>query len=336
MNVPKIATHLSPFSTGADRYNAKGYQPALPVEEILRKAASVPGLDAVELNFRNLVNEDNASSIKTMLDQLNLLCANVSINVWGDAHWKYGSLSNPDPARRREAVELITAGMRTTRSLGCGLVSIWPAQDGFDYPFEADYARMMDWFIEGLQDCADAVPDVRICIEYKPKEPRAHLLFDNAARTLWILSKVARRNVGVLLDVGHAWCGYENAAQSAVLLHREAMLDHLHFNDNYGDWDWDMVPGTLRIPEMVELIYWLQEINYQGYYSIDIVSPRIDPVFAVTQSVKNIRRLYHLAERIDRDQFRANLASHNPIANLSSISDQMFSHLEHETYPNLK
>lgn len=331
MTIPKIATHLSPFSTGADRYNAEGYRAGLLTEEILRKAAAVPGLDAVELNFRNLVHEDNVPSIKAILDQLNLSCANVSMNVWGDARWKFGSLSNPDPERRREAVDLITAGMRTTRSLGCGLVSIWPGQDGFDYPFEADYARMMDWFVEGLQACADAVPDVRICIEYKPKEPRSHLLFDNAARTMWILSKVARSNVGVLLDVGHAWCGFENAAQSAVLLQREGLLDHLHFNDNYGDWDWDMVPGTLRIPEMVELIYWLQETNYQGYYSIDIVSPRIDPVEAVTQSVKNIRRLYQLAKRIDREQTRANLALHNPIANLSIMSDLMFSHLEPET-----
>ena len=334
MKFPRIATHLGPFSIGADRYNSKGYQPGLSAEEIFSKVAAVPGLDAVELNFRNIVNEDNASSIKTMLGQHNLACANISMNVWGDARWKLGSLSNPDPQRRREAVALIVAGMRTARSMDCGLVSIWPGQDGFDYPFEVDYAKMVDWFIEGLQTCADAVPDVRICIEYKPKEPRSHLLVDNASRSMWLLSKVARSNVGVLLDVGHAWCGYENAAQSAVLLQREGLLDLLHFNDNYGDWDWDMIPGTLRIYEMVELIYWLKEINYQGYYSIDIISPRIDPVFAITQSVKNIRRLCHLAELIDRDLFRENLASQYPIANLSIVSDLLFSHLEPEAYLN--
>jgi L-rhamnose isomerase len=335
MTFPRVATHLSPFSVGADRYNPKGYQPPVPLEEVLCKAAAVPGLDGVELNFRSSVHEGNASEVKNLLLQLGLKCANVSMNVWGDAKWKFGSLSNPNPARRREAVELIIEGMQTSRSMDCGLVSLWPGQDGFDYPLEVNYVRMVDWFVEGLQACAEAVPDVRICIEYKPKEPRSHLLFDNAARTMWLLSKVARSNVGVLLDVGHAWFGYENAAQSAVLLHREGWLDLLHFNDNYGEWDWDMVPGTLRILESIELIYWLREINYQGYYSIDIVSPRIDPIQAVSQSVKNIKRLYCLAGLIDRDLVEENLSSINPISNLSHISDLLFSHLEVETNPHL-
>jgi len=145
----------------------------------------------------------------------------------------------------------------------------------------------------------DAVPDVRMCIEYKPKEPRTHLLFDTAARTMWVLGKVDRPNLGVLLDVGHGLYAYENVAQSAVLLQREGWLDLIHFNDNYGEWDWDMIPGTVRFWEMLELIFWLREIGYAGYYSIDITA-RGSAVAAVQQSVTNIRRFCKLADRLDR------------------------------------
>jgi xylose isomerase len=178
-----------------------------------------------------------------------------------------------------------------------------------------------------LQVCADAVPDVRLCVEYKPKEPRTHLLFDNAMRTMWILGKADRPNLGVLLDVGHSLFAGENVAQAAALLQREGLLDLLHFNDNYGEWDWDMVPGTVRFWEMLELIFWLRETGYSGYYSIDIIA-RGDPVMAVQQSVTNIQRLYRLAEKLDREAILANLRGAEPMANLKLVSDQVFAALE--------
>ncbi len=323
----RIASHLGPFSPNADRYNPKGYHAPRTPEERIHAAAQIEGLDGVELNFRGLVNEDTAPAIRALLDEVGLACANVSMNVWGDGKWALGSLSNPDPAIRRDAADVITQGMKTARVLGCRLVSLWPGQDGFDYPFEVDYTRQIDWFVEGLQACADTVPDVRICVEYKPKEPRTHLLFDNAARTMWILTKVARPNVGVLLDVGHGLFAYENVAQTAALLQREGWLDLIHFNDNYGEWDWDMIPGTLRFWEMLELVFWLREVNYTGWYSIDIISPRGDPIQAVQQSVTNIRRYVALAEKLDRPALLANLNAGEPMANLKLLSDQVFAAL---------
>ena len=322
-NELKIATHLGPFGSAGDRYNLKGYKPAVGAEERIRQAGTVVGLSGVELNFRGLVDENNAPGIKGLLDQAGLACVNVSMNVWGDARWGLGSLINPEAHVRQAAQELITAGMQTAKALGCHLVSLWPGQDGFDYPFEVDYAAMVDRFISGVRDCADAVPDVRICIEYKTKEPRSHLLVDSAARTMWLINKINRPNVGVLLDVGHSFLAGENVAMSAVLLQREGLLDLLHFNDNYGEWDWDMIPGSLRFWELIELIFWLKETGYTGWNSIDI-SVRGDAAQAVQQSVTNIGRLYRLTERLDRKQLLANLDRMDAAANLKLLSDQVF------------
>jgi xylose isomerase len=293
-------------------------------EDRIRQAGLVSGLSGVELNFRGLVDENSAPAIKSVLEQAGLACVNVSMNVWGDARWGLGSLIHPDAAVREEARALIASGMRTAKALGCHLVSLWPGQDGFDYPFEVDYAAMVDRFISGVQECADVVPDVRICIEYKTKEPRSHLLVDTAARTMWLINKINRSNVGVLLDVGHSFLAGENVAMSAVLLQREGLLDLLHFNDNYGEWDWDMIPGSLRFWELLELIFWLKETGYTGWNSIDINAARSDATQAIQQSVTNIGRLYRLTERLDRHLLLANLARMDGAANLKLLSDQVF------------
>ena len=325
---PKISTHLGYFGSGVDRYNPAGYKKdASPLERI-RLASQVRGLDGVELNYPALVNEETIEEVKSVLNEAGLAVSNVSLNVWGTGKWGMGSLTNPDPTVRTEALEIMRRGIDVAKAVGSPLVSLWPGQDGFDYPFQVDYGATCDWFIQGMRKAAAYDPQMRLCLEYKPKEPRTHLLVDTAARTMWFIGKIGAPNVGVLLDVGHALCAYENVAQSAVLLHREGLLDLLHFNDNYGEWDWDMIPGTVRFWEHIELIFWLRELGYDKWYSIDITMPRGDAVKACQQSVENIQRLYRLAERLEHDEILANMRRLDHPENLRLVSDAVFGALE--------
>jgi sugar phosphate isomerase/epimerase len=323
-DMPRISTHLGYFGTGGDRYCLGGYQEATPPLERIRRVADVDGLDGVELNYPALINEGNYSKFREALEKSGLDCPNISMNVWGVDTWRVGSLTHPDATIRERAVDTISAGMRMAQQFDCRLVSLWPGQDGFDYPFQVDYGAQVDWFVEGVQACADSSPDVRICIEYKPKEPRTHILTDTCARTMWLLSKIQRSNVGVLLDVGHGLYAGENVAQSAVLLQREGLLDLVHFNDNYGDWDWDMIPGSILFWEHLELIYWLRETGYPGWYSIDIAMPRGNPVRSCQQSVNNIQRMCRVVDLLDSDRIKANFQNVSHPENLTLLSDQVF------------
>lgn len=324
MTMPKISTHLGYFGGGSDRYNPAGYQTgALPVERI-RLASQVDGLAGVELNYPALVKEETIDEVRSVLGETGLAVSNVSLNLWGAGKWAMGSLSSPDPAIRAEAVETMKRGIAIAKAVGSPLVSLWPGQDGFDYPFQTDYGAAYDWFIEGMREAVASDPDMRVCLEYKPKEPRTHLLVDTAARTMWLVNKIGLPNLGVMLDLGHAFFAYENVAQSAVLLQREGLLDILHFNDNYGEWDWDMIPGTVRFWEHIEMIFWLRELGYDKWYSIDIIMPRGDAVKACQQSVANIQRFYRLAEKLDREQILANLKRTDHPENLQLVSDTVF------------
>jgi L-rhamnose isomerase len=322
--LPRISTHLGYFGTGADRYNAAGYQPAVAARDRVLLAGRMVGLGGVELNYPSLVTEETVDTFKAALNEAHLSVSNVSLNVWGAGKWGLGSLTHPEAKIRAEAIATLKRGLAVAKAVGSPLVSLWPGQDGFDYPFQVDYRSQVDWFVEGLREVAASAPDMRICLEYKPKEPRTHSLLDTAARTMWLIGKLGCDNVGVLLDVGHAFCAYENAAQSAALLQREGLLYLLHFNDNYGEWDWDMIPGTLRFWELIELIYWLRETGYDGWYSIDITMPRGDPLGAGQLSVTNIERLYRLTEKLDRAEIMANLQQSDQFRNLHLLSDTVF------------
>ena len=323
----KVSTHLGFFGAGSDRFVPAGYREPIGVRERIEAVADIEGLDGVELHFPTLVNEENLASISALLAEKRLECPIVSVVVWGDRKWAFGSLTSPDAGLRKEAIATAKRGMRIARELGAGRINLWLGQDGFDYPLEVDYRAAGRWLMEGLRECADADESVQVCLEYKPKEPRAHSHVDSAARVLWLCEKVGRPNVGALLDVGHGWMAYENVAQSAVLLQSEGRLFHLHFNDTDGAWDWDWIPGSVRFWELIELLFWLREVGYDGWYSLDIFTPRADPVESCALGVANLRRLVELADRLDRDAILANLGRANQAGNLRALADGVFSAL---------
>ncbi len=55
---------------------------------------------------------------------------------------------------------------------------------------------------------------------------------------LMVVNKVAKDNVGVLIDTGHAYMAGENIAESvAVCDLADNKLFYVHLNDNYKVWD---------------------------------------------------------------------------------------------------
>ena len=108
-----------------------------------------------------------------------------------------------------------------------------------------------------------------------------------AADTLLLATQVGLPNVGVTIDTGHSLVAGENVAEAAVLLATQGgKLFHLHFNDNYRSWDDDMIVGSVHLVEFVELWFWLQELGYQGWYSMDQYPYREDGQGALRASVE--------------------------------------------------
>lgn len=293
----KLGATLPTFSSCADRYCLSGYgRGGTTMEEMLELASGVEELDGLELVGNWHVNDDNIKTIGEMLGDKGLEICMLVPDLWTQAKWGRGSLASPDRSTRLEAIDEVKKVMDWAYELGCPYVDVWPGQDGYDYPLQADYIESWKWLCDGLAECAQHQPKVKLLVEYKLKEPRTHCFVNSSARLLLLLERVP--NVGGLLDVGHALAGQENMAESACLLASYGKLDYLHFNDNYRYWDDDMMPCSVHLIEYIELVYWLRRLNYEGWLTLDIFPYREDGVESATEGFAWLRGLFELVDKI--------------------------------------
>jgi len=291
----KYSTGLGAFGSRGDRFCLEGYAEVKSLRERIEMAAKVKKLNGIELHYPMMFKDIEVKVVSLWLKEFNLECSLVSATVWNESKWKYGSLTNTDPKIRQEAIKTIEQAMDISHEVGANRINLWLGQDGFDYPLQANYKDMWQWLMEGLDECAEYNPNVQICLEYKLKEPRTHLIISDVGKALWITQKLNRKNIGVNLDIGHALLSYENPSESAVLLHNEGKLFYIHLNDNYGDWDWDMIPGTVHFWELLEFMNWLSKLNYGGWLALDIFPAREDVVEACEVSIESTERMKALA-----------------------------------------
>lgn len=318
------STNLIPFSGNPDRFVTKGYQEPLSIIERIETSSTIEGLKAVELHYPGMINKENVEEIKELLIKFDLECSVVSPSISIEANWYKGALSNLDRGIRELVVKRIEDAMDISVALNAYKINLWPGLDGYDYPFQVNYLKKWETLIETIRECADYNPLVKISIEYKLKEPRNRCFISDVGKLLHLIEKVDRANVGATLDFGHSIMALEDPAESATLLLKEDKLFHIHLNDTWSDWDWDMIAGSLHVYEYIELFFWLKELNYQGWYSFDLYPSREDPKRAIEISIKNLERLIEIAQKIDKTRFLELLDTENATEILNFIRGDIF------------
>lgn len=294
---------LPTFGNCADRYCLSGYGGGgATMEEMLDLATTVKGLDGLELVGNWHVNDKNIRDVAKMFANRKLKICMLVPDLWTQAKWGRGSLAAPDAPTRRAAVDEVRKVMDWAADLGCPYVDVWPGQDGYDYCFQADYVEAWKWLSDGVAACAAHNDKVRVLVEYKPREPRTHCFVDHVGTVLLLLQGMD--NVGVLLDIGHAMQGGENVAAAAALLSRYGKLDYLHLNDNHGDWDEDMMVGSVHLVAYLELAYWLKRLDYRGWLTLDIFPYREDGVKAATQCYAWMEAFFRAIDRVGMSEVR--------------------------------
>jgi len=277
------------------------------MKEMLDLATTVEGLDGLELVGNWHVNDDTIRQVATMFSDRNLKISMLVPDLWTQAKWAKGSIAAPGAATRCAGIDEIKKVMDWASELNCPYIDVWPGQDGFDYHFQANYIDAWKWMSDGLAECAQHNDKVKILVEYKPREPRTHCFIDHVGTVLLLLKDLD--SVGVLLDVGHAMQGAENIAYAAALLSSYGKLDYLHINDNYGDWDDDMMVGSVHVVGLLELLYWLKRVEYKGWLTLDIFPYREDGVKAATECRKWIDSCFNVIDRMGMDTIDAVIKS---------------------------
>lgn len=319
----KIGSGLVPFSPCVDRFAGEGYRDAMPLADQIAAMAKVEGMRGVALDYPAQFDDTQVAEVRKLYESHGFELATLELGLYPDRKWKLGTLSCTDPGVRRDAIEMSKRGLEIARDMNAWDVLLWPGQDGFDYPFQADYDECWKLLIDGIGEVASHAPDVRVAIEYKPKEPRANCFIRNAGVLLWLLKTIDLPNVGATIDFGHSLVAGENPAEAAALLAGEGKLFQVHLNDNYRDWDHDLIVGSIHLVETLEFLYYIVKSGYEGWYLMDVFPYREDGGAAIRQCVANTERLLDIAHKVPQEELRAALNKMDAVATIKMLYEMI-------------
>lgn len=313
------------FSPAQSRFHAK-YSPDLSIEQRLDIAAKLApaGLKGLEAHYPNEINEDNLHLWQDFSAATGIRLITVIPLLFHDALFEFGSLSNPDPGVRREAIDRASRAFALNKRLATDFAIVWPGIDGYESGFGMDFAAARARFAEGLAEAMDSVPGgggVRVAFEPKPYEPRGRILFGTTPEGVLLGRDVDAMLTGhanrALLQQGHALCclnpevghmlmGYEDPAYAFSLALAEGRLAHTHWNSQpLGNYDQDLGVGAIS-PEITEgILYTLKLHGYQGWFGIDINPERTPVDIALRNSFDALRAACDRINALDHESIMA-------------------------------
>jgi xylose isomerase len=291
------------FQQFVDRYATDAYGPPVSTLEAIERAAAVGDIKVLDINYPFAGEDVTVAQVSDALQRTGLRAQAVTPHLYM-REFQLGSFTNPDPVVRSKAVDLGKRAIEVAHQLDAKYVKFWPGQDGFDYPFQVDYKRLWDYSVEGVRAVAQTDPGMQFAIEYKEKEPRTHMFFSSAARTLLAIEDMEVENVGIVFDLGHSLFAKETPADVLQLVSRRGKLVSVELNDNWRDWDDDMAVGSIHLLETLEFLLALRQINWQGPLLLDQFPFREDPIRAAQASISTIRGVERLLDRLDLGALR--------------------------------
>lgn len=296
----RYASRLNSFASAPELFLGEGA--ARPsVCDMIRRAAGVAGLTHLDLNYPDHVT--GGTDVIGLARDHGLQINGFAMRYYTDPGFKRGAFSNPDAGMRRKAIDLTKAGIDAAAAAGVNLMTIWLGQDGFDTPFQADYAQLWEWEIDGLREVADHIPTMDVSIEYKPNEPRAFALLPDATTTLLAIGEADRPNLGVTLDFAHMLYANEQPAYAAMMVARHSRVLGLHLNDGYAKRDDGLMVGAVHTLQTIELLRRIRHDGYEGVVYFDTFPDftGLDPVAECEANIMIVEAMLDAIDRIDAD-----------------------------------
>ena len=284
----------------ADRFHE--YQPARDLAARLEATARVRGVDGIEGVYPSDFG-DLHETIKVIKD-CGLPVSAVNLNVKQQKKWQTGSFTAPDPKLRAEAVADMKIAMDLAAEFGAWMVTCCPLIDGHNYNFQADYTKQWRWLEQGIAEAARYRDDVRISLEYKLNESRNSCILGDMGRTLYLCEHLGFPHVGVTMDVGHALIAKETPAEVLTIAAQAERLFYVHFNDNAREWDWDMLPGSVNLWDLVEMLFYLDRLNWSGWLSYDVATRDGDQVEQMSATIAIVEAGIALLDKLGRDRLQ--------------------------------
>ena len=317
-NRPRYAARLNAFKLGLKN-------PTVP--DLLARIAEVPGIDAADLNFPDHFEGLTPATLSRIMTDHGIALNGVAMRYYTDPGFRLGAFSNPDAKVRQAAVDITKRGLDAMAEMGGKVMTLWMGQDGVDYAFQGNYARMWDDSLECLAQVCDHNPAVDVSLEYKPNEPRAFSLMPDIATNLLAIKELGRTNTGITLDFCHVLFAGEIPAQSAQLAGRYSRILGVHLNDGYGKRDDGLMVGSVHPMQTLELFVELDRQAYDGVIYFDTFPDHsgLNPVAEAAANVVMTDRLRATAKRLSSDVALASAtAVQDAAAAMQAVAAQLY------------
>jgi sugar phosphate isomerase/epimerase len=262
------------LSTQPARFQAATFKGEL--ETNLRQIAAL-GYDGVELAIRDpkLVDLDN-------LEELVAICGlSVPAIGTGQAWGEEGlSFTDPDPARRRLAIERIKShipvALRFKAIIIIGLIR------GIVKP-GVEPAQAMDWLVEALSECSAAALSHGISLALEPINRYETTLINSAADGLDLIKRVGADNFGLLLDTFHM--NIEEPAIEASIRACDDHIFHFHVADSNR---WYPGAGHLEFESILKALF---DTGYTGWISGEFLPEPVAET-AARESIAYLKQIF--------------------------------------------
>lgn len=328
-------THLKPFKYAARLNSFKIGKPSAEHDNanipsvfgLLSRAATVHGLNAVDLNFPDHLEGVDLKDMKRHLKRLDLSVNGFAMRYYSDPGFKLGAFTNPDAKLRRLAIDQTKRGIDQMLELGGSLMTLWMGQDGFDYSFQADYARLWDQTLEAISEVADHVLQCEVSVEYKPNEPRSFALMPDIGTTLLAIQEMGRSNVGVTIDFAHVLYADEMPAYAVALAARKGKLFGVHLNDGYAKRDDGLMVGTVHPIQTIELIHVLEDIKYDRpiYFDTFPDTTGMDPVAECSANIATVEAMRGVVRKLREDnRLKEAISAQDAVTSSTILRDALY------------
>jgi xylose isomerase len=306
----KLATRINSFLPGCDG----------DVVKVLDAFQDL-GLSYAELNYPEHTHGIEASDMKELLGERGLELNGVAVRF--RKPFLNGEFGNADPDVAADAVALAKAGCDYCRKAGGKVVTIWLGFDGFDYPFQIDYARVWNQVRDAFRAVCDYAPDLSISIEYKPFEERSFAFIDSFGLVLSMIDDIDRPNIGATLDYCHMLMKHDNPAYGADILGARGKLYGIHLNDGYGRFDDGLMVGTVTLPQTIEFLYYARKHGYANAIYFDTFPKREEAVAECERNMRMVGRIWAAIDRVGMDRI-AEIVAENSGVRVSDLVMEAF------------
>ncbi|MDI6783070.1 MAG: sugar phosphate isomerase/epimerase family protein [bacterium] len=319
----------------SDRFAPAGYfsrdktfEPGI-IGQIKRVAAA--GIEGIEFHEQVFINDkyrkdpEKIKTVKSALKKYRVVPTNMNTNLFSDPKWKLGGITNANKQIRKEALALTLQGIDIAIEIGCKSVSLWPGSDGWDYNFEVNYGKILDWFIEGciaINKKAKA-NGLKFGIEAKLKEPReGNMVVPTTHLAALVAKKVNEvcggKNMGVAIDYGHEQMyGVEPGSMLYTVKRFGVPVTNFHLNNaKYHSNDEDRITGTGDNWKLADFCYAAIDTGYAGWFGEDQYTYRIEPTKAMALSreffaniMKKALQIYAKKAELEKAQATGNAAA---------------------------